>query len=276
MSTRITRNSTKIHSNPDEITTSTIFEEKEENETFLAQPMTLEILSNQLKLLRADIADDLSKHKDEIITHLQQENTNLKNELELVKKELKKKSDDLVEVERDVIDLQQYIRRNNIEICGIPESVDNRNLEKTVIKVANVIGVQIDSKDIEACHRLAKRKNDRGPQRTIVRFVNRKNCESLHRNKKKLTNDYTKNRLRECGIHNNVYINSNLSPYNKFIWGKCKHLHDEGFIDRFWVYNGFLHIAEHDEDKGEKISHLNDLQKLFPNVNLDNSSNPEV
>ena len=52
-----------------------------------------------------------------------------------------------------------------------------------MIKVAEVIGVRVESGDIEACHHLAKRKDGRGPKRTIVRFVNRKNCESLHRNK---------------------------------------------------------------------------------------------
>ena len=248
-------------------------EEDSKNETDSTQPITLKILTYQLKLLRSDIADDFLKYKEEIISNLQQENLHLRNELDSVKKELKQKSDDLVEVERDVIDLQQYIRRNNVELCGIPENIDDRNLEKTVIKVAEAIGVQIESRDIEACHRLAKRKNDGGPKRTIIRFVNRKNCESLHRNKKKLSDDLTKRKLKVIGIHNNIYINSNLSPYNKFLWGKCKHLYDEGMIDRFWVYNGFLHIAEFDSDNGVKIGHLNDLQELFPNCKL---SNPVV
>ena len=135
-----------------------------------------------------------------------------------------------------------------------------------------MIGVKVEERDIEACHRLVKRKNDRGPKRTIVRFVNRKYCDLLHRNKKRLSDDFSKKKLKDIGIYNNVFINSNLSPYNKFLWGKCKHLHDEGFIDRFWVYNGSLHVAENSEDDGLKIGHLNDLEDLFPNLDFSSSS----
>ena len=247
-----------------------------ENETSPSPTITLEMLTEQLKILRSDIADDFSRHKDEIISQLRKENTSLKNELEKVKTELKKKGEDLVEVERDVIDLQQYIRRNNVEICGIPESVENKNLEKTVVKIAEIIGVDIKSNDIEACHRLVKRRNEGGPKRTIVRFVNRKNCESLLRNKKKLKFDETKNKLNHIGIKNNLFINSNLSPYNKLLWGKCKHLQEEGMIDRFWVYNGSLHIAELDGDEGLKIGHMKDLEKLFPNLDFNVSNKSDA
>ena len=189
------KNSNDNKPDPAEVIPNTAIEENSEyctNETHANQSITLEILTDQLKLLRSDIAQDFSKHKDEIISHLQQENLYLKNEIENLKKDLKSKSETLVEVERDVIDLQQYIRRNNVEICGIPETVDSKNLERTVMKIADIIGVKVEERDIEACHRLVKRKNDRGPKRTIVRFVNRKYCDLLHRNKKRLSDDYSK------------------------------------------------------------------------------------
>ena len=278
----MTRNQTKNAIKAATSTTSSVAEDTpmsvdvsdgfSKNETSPSPTITLEMLTDQLRILRSDIADDFSRHKDEIISQLREENINLKNELEKVKTELKKKGDDLIEVERDVIDLQQYVRRNNVEICGIPDSVENKNLEKTVVKIAEIIGVDVKSNDIEACHRLAKRRNEGGPKRTIVRFVNRKNCESLLRNKKKLNYDETKNKLNHIGIRNNLFINSNLSPYNKFLWGKCKHLHEEGMIDRFWVYNGSLHVAELNDDEGLKIGHLKDLENLFPNLDFNSKS----
>lgn len=278
----MTRNQTKNAIKAATSTTSSVAEDTpmsddfsdgfSKNETSPSPTITLEMLTDQLRILRSDIADDFSRHKDEIISQLREENINLKNELEKVKTELKKKGDDLIEVERDVIDLQQYVRRNNVEICGIPDSVENKNLEKTVVKIAEIIGVDVKSNDIEACHRLAKRRNEGGPKRTIVRFVNRKNCESLLRNKKKLNYDETKNKLNHIGIRNNLFINSNLSPYNKFLWGKCKHLYEEGMIDRFWVYNGSLHVAELNDDEGLKIGHLKDLENLFPNLDFNSKS----
>ena len=46
------------------------------------------------------------------------------------KKELK-----IVDIERDVINLQQYIRRNNIEFCGIPDdNIGGNKLQQKVIR----------------------------------------------------------------------------------------------------------------------------------------------
>ena len=123
---------------------------------------------------------------------------------------------------------------------------------------------------LKFCHRL-KGKNNKvrsGPKRTIVRFINRKNCDRLHKNKKKLKDRETKEKLESIGIHENVFINNNLCPYNKMLWGKCKRLHDSKLISRFWVFNGSLYYALHEEDSGTKVDHLRKLQGQFPNFDF--------
>ena len=45
-------------------------------------------------------------------------------------------------------------RRNNVEISSIPNSIPDEDLENTLITVCKDSGVEIDLKDIEACHRL--------------------------------------------------------------------------------------------------------------------------
>ena len=75
-------------------------------------------------------------------------------------------------MKKDTIDVQQYIRRNNIEIVGIPSTVSDKDLEKRVV-------------EIEACHCLKDCRNNK-ENCTIVRFVNRNVCDQLHQNKKKL------------------------------------------------------------------------------------------
>ena len=65
-------------------------------------------------------------------------------------------------MEKDIIVLQQYIRRNNVEICGIPNSVPDKDLEKKVIEIASTLNVRLSPGDIEACHRLKDRKKNRG------------------------------------------------------------------------------------------------------------------
>ena len=137
----------------------------------------------------------------------------LKIFIKLINANLVRKSNVLISVEKDVVDLQQYIRRNNIEVVGIPSNIVDKDLERTVIDIADSIDVKISKNDIEACHRLKDRRNPTGPKRTIVRFINRKKCDALHRNKKKLKDDPVKDKIRLIlGSRNKVFINANLCP----------------------------------------------------------------
>ena len=266
-SPRVTRNMTKpaaaavIPSSPPPTDVS---------ETTPDEAITLSTLSDQLQSLRADIASDFQKQKDEIIEYLKKENDELRSEINVLKDKIKSKEDDLIAVEKDVIDMQQYVRRNNIEFCGIPNSVEHNDLENTVINIAEAINVKISRNDIEACHRLKNTNGKLGPKKTIVRFVNRKKCESLHRNKKKLGSDDVKKILENnLDIKNDIYINSNLCPYNKYLWGKCKRLYDNKMINRFWVYNGSIYYALDNDDDGSKVAHFSELENKFPNFNFE-------
>ena len=58
---------------------------------------------------------------------------------------------------------------------GLPESIRDDQLEDTVIKVLDKIGVVVNSDNIQACHRLHIK------NRTIVKFVNRKHAYESRR-----------------------------------------------------------------------------------------------
>jgi len=68
----------------------------------------------------------------------------------------------------------QYNRRNNIEISGIPTEVADDVLEEKIIEIRRKTDVEISANDIEACHRLPSKK---GNKKVIVKFVNRKKTE---------------------------------------------------------------------------------------------------
>ena len=55
--------------------------------------------------------------------------------------------------------LEQYGRRNNIEVPGIPNSIKDKCLEAKNIYVLTSIGIDVKSNDIEACHRIEKSRN---------------------------------------------------------------------------------------------------------------------
>ena len=96
----------------------------------------------------------------------------------------------------------------------------------------------------------------------------------LHKNKRRLDDKKDRNmvhKLKDIGLtQGKDFINNNLCPYNKFLWGKCKQLHSEKLIDRFWVFNGYLHIANNENDKkGIKIVHMNTLREIFPGFDFE-------
>ena len=52
--------------------------------------------------------------------------------------------------------LEQYARRNNLEITGIPDSMPQKDLENKVVDILNAIGVNVSNDDFEDCHRIGK------------------------------------------------------------------------------------------------------------------------
>ena len=56
--------------------------------------------------------------------------------------------------------LEQYSRRENIRIYGIPESNSHNNRddgETSLLKIATALQIDLESKDIQRVHRLGKR-----------------------------------------------------------------------------------------------------------------------
>ena len=64
----------------------------------------------------------------------------------------------VISLEENSNSLEQHGRRNNLEITGIPDDVDDQKLEEKVIEILDKINVNVSSKDVEACHRIGKSK----------------------------------------------------------------------------------------------------------------------
>lgn len=245
--------------------------------------ITLEMIYYEMRVIKHDIAKKIKDTKDEIIIKLQNENLSMKAEIETLRQDLDSKSliidelkselksissdlcknDDMIELERESAELQQYTRRNNIEIAGIPDHVEQQDLEAKVIEIAKAVNITISSQDIEACHRLNQNKNQNGPKRTIVRFVNRKFAEKLIKQGKEFKKRTV---LSKANLSNNLYINNNLCSYYRYLWGKVKSLYNKNAIESFWVFNGTINVRFADNNNEVmKVTHLNDLIESFPN-----------
>ena len=161
--------------------------------------------------------------------------------------------------------LDQYSRRNNVEISGIPQSVSDNQLEEKVADILEAIDVNITTNEKEACHRLGKKTKN-----LIVRVINRKHCLKALWNKKKLKS-IDKNAI---GTPNaSLFITENLTPASSKLAFNCRKLKRDGEVEKCYTINEIVHIVRN--NKLMKLYHLKDLQELFPEYVFDNSDHAE-
>ena len=74
--------------------------------------------------------------------------------------------------------------------------------------------------------------------------------------------------LTSIGINNYVYINDSLCTYYKMLWRKCKSLRMNKLIQSFWETNGFIGLRTVENGGIKIITHLSNLEELFPGNDL--------
>lgn len=195
------------------------------------------------------------------VNALKSENKKLKSRIHTLEEESDESYENSIEIEKDVIELQQYIRRNNIEIAGIPDEIPQEQLEKKVLEIAETLNIPLKATDIEACHRLPNNKNSK-PKNTIIRFVNRKTAEKFLRKRK-----INKTLTEKINLNkHDIYINPNLCPYNRVIMGKIVNLHKNDLIYKYWIFNGNINIMLKEGQSPIKIKHLDQLTEIIRNL----------
>ena len=114
-------------------------------------------------------------------------NKALQEELANAQKKIKEQADDITNLYNLQDDLEQYTRKNSLEMCGIPESVYN-STEKVVMKLSEVLDVTISHEDIEISHKLNRIKAGAEPgiKPIIVKFVSHKVKTLLYKQRTKL------------------------------------------------------------------------------------------
>ena len=106
------------------------------------------MIIKEITSLKEDLSNSLNNSKNEIIEKLQNENKELQDKVLCLENLVSSQEELIIDMERDICEVQQYQRRNNVEITGIPESIKQHELESKVIELANVIDVKITRSDI--------------------------------------------------------------------------------------------------------------------------------
>ena len=145
--------------------------------------------------------------------------------------------DKLFDIDCRVIECEQYPRRENIVISGIPNSVRHDELKETIVDICNQIGANITQYDIAACHRLPNGRS-RWPANTIVRFYSRDHAELCLTNREWVKSFHFRNTMKM-----NLRIFENLSPRNNECLRIAKWLQNENLISSYFLRNGFVKVV---------------------------------
>ena len=109
-------------------------------------------INNQLKDIKKNftksvhdmVTKSISKVKDSVIEALREENFKLQMKCENLEAKL-------FELQKASNKQEQYTRRNNLEIHGIPVEVKDDQLEQKVIDIFSQLNISISKSNIEDC-----------------------------------------------------------------------------------------------------------------------------
>lgn len=110
-----------------------------------------------------------------------------------------------VRVNRYAIDNQnQYSRRENVRIAGIPEEEqeDQKSLATKVTAICAEMNVQLNKDDFVSCHRVGNKESAKGRPRTVILRTTRDTKTKIFVNKKTLHNK---------ADFKNIYFNEDLT-----------------------------------------------------------------
>ena len=169
--------------------------------------------------------------------------------------------DRLHEFDKRLIECEQYSRRENLIISGIPDSIPQKDLQGKVLEVLAAAGFrELRPDDIQACHRLGKPRNSRFPARVIVRFLSRKIVDFCLSNRDKIQQDI------KAALNMNIRIYENLCKMNEESLHICKWLQDNGYIHDHFLRNGFVKIVCRAGERPMKVHHPEFLRNKFSNI----------
>ena len=100
------------------------------------------------------------------ISDLRQNYEKMQSELCVSRQVSSKLREQIASLERQCWSNCQYSRRECLELSGLPESIENSELEDTALQLFKKLDVEVDSSNIEDCQWLPSK----GPKRVIVTF----------------------------------------------------------------------------------------------------------
>jgi hypothetical protein len=233
----------------------------------------LEPLKSEMSEIRGKLAEvmkfiDMANEKYESVMQKfvihEAQHKDLISENKVLKSSIREMEAKLINISDSCNDLEQYSRRDCLEIQGIPQSKDE-DTNDIVKKVGDLMGIEVDEDDISISHRLSmsnKYKGKRFNLPIIVKFVRREMKEKFYRSRKSLKRFNTKDLELGYEETDNIYINESLTVRNKLLFKEALKVKKDLQYKFIWTSNGIIYLRKSTENNIIQIRNKDDIKKL--------------
>ena len=210
----------------------------------------------------------LADQYDSIMTLLQTTKKQISG-LEQSMNQNKTKIDQLEKLSNDqnaiIDDLQQYIRRDCIEVTGVPLSPDV-NAKQIIVEIGQLMGMELTEHHVSIAHPLPATKNIKN--RLIAKFVHRDVKDEFYKKRKMIAAKTTKDlpsAARNGPINQKIYINESLTANRRKLFGIMNAFKKEHHYKYLWTVNGKILLRESDSSKIHGFTRLDEFNNFVKN-----------
>lgn len=178
----------------------------------------------------------------------------LRSEVEVLQTTVTDQTAIIEQLQANVNSSEQYSRRCNMEIHGIP-CANGEDLSVTMADLAVKLGLATHTPDrVVACHRLSSRHEGAAP--ILVQFTSVSVKEHWMNARKKLAT------LSRSENQQRIYFNENLTRTNKDLFWQARNKGREKSYKFVWVKNSAIFAKKDENSSPVRISSTRDLGKI--------------
>ena len=163
-----------------------------------------------------------------------------------------------LEYEHDA--LEQYTRKFNVEIHGVPE-YEGENLQDIVMKIGLKMSVDVTTQDIDIVHRLFRKSQAIKP--IIVRFTLDKKRREFYKGRFHLkeTNITEITGIAQGYADGRIFVNKNFTQYRQEVLAKGRKMKKANKIFRVWTVDGKIFVQKTEDSRPVRISEIWELDE---------------
>jgi hypothetical protein len=220
---------------------------------------TIQQINKKLEILMEmnNKIEDVQKH----VTSITEELKIYKEKVIKLEKIIENKERAIESLESRVMSLEQYSRKNNIEIIGVDKTKEE-NLEQIFEVICNKLKLtDVSREDIETIHRIP---NINSRKESIIVQLKSRNVREkiLSKRKTEIRNSDIVGRSNSPTQDSSIYIRENQSKEFKKLFWDVKTIARENGFKFIWSKNGKILIRKNENSRIIQIHSVNEIKSM--------------